>query len=89
MVAISVIQFSAVAVVLGFAFQSILPGNIRMLIYPLSFMLGLITGMFSFYYLLAFNLGMISKAAVGRYWHCVFLEVMLLSLGLMIGIFVM
>ena len=73
----------------GFIFQSVLPGQIRMvLIYPLSLLLGILTIKLPNYFLLAFNVGMISRAAVGGYWMCVVLEAALLAGGLVIGLLV-
>jgi hypothetical protein len=72
---------------LGFIFQSLLPGKIRMvLIYPLSLLLGILTIKLPNYFLLAFNVGMISRAVAGGYWMCVALETALLAAGLAIGI---
>lgn len=81
-----IILIYVVVFALGFVFQALLPGNIRMLlIYPLSFVLGILTIKLADYNPLAFNLGMISRAAVGSYWMCVLLEAALLVAGLVVG----
>jgi len=68
----------------GFGFQAVLPGSLRMvLIYPLAFVLGLLTyGMNNFLFL-AFSLGMTTRALVGGYWTCVALELTCLIAGLL------
>jgi len=72
----------------GLIFQSILPRNIRLAVYPMSFVLGFIGARTQLYYLLAFNVGMISWAAVGNYWHCVAIEAAALLLGIVVASFV-
>ncbi|MCX6820392.1 MAG: hypothetical protein NT016_00330 [Candidatus Aenigmarchaeota archaeon] len=72
----------------GLIFQSVLPRNIRLAVYPMSFILGFLGVRTQMYYLLAFNLGMISWAAVGRYWHCVAIEAVALLLGIALVSFV-
>lgn len=72
----------------GLIFQSVLPRNMRLAVYPLSFVLGFAGTSAQAYYLLAFNAGMISWAAVGRYWHCVAIEAAALLLGVAVASFV-
>ena len=72
----------------GLVFQSVLPSNVRILIYPLSAVLGFLSVRLPLYALLAFNIGMIGRAAVGKYWHCVALEAAAMLLGIVIGSFV-
>jgi hypothetical protein len=72
----------------GFIFQSVLPSNVRILIYPLSAILGFLSVRLPLYALLAFNVGMIGRAAVGKYWHCVVLEVAALLLGIAVASFI-
>lgn len=66
----------------GLILQSLLPRNIRILVYPLSFVLGFIGANSQLYYLLAFNAGMISWPVIGKYWHCVAIETAALLLGI-------
>jgi len=73
----------------GFAFQAVLPGNLRMvLIYPLAFVLGFLTNTLSNFLLLTFALGMTSRAAVGGYWMCVALELTCLVIGFSVSFFI-
>jgi hypothetical protein len=72
----------------GLIFQSVLPRNIRLAVYPMSFVLGFVGARTQLYYFLAFNAGMISWAAVGRYWHCVAIETAALLLGIAVASFV-
>ena len=72
----------------GLIFQSVLPRNIRLAVYPMSFVLGLLGSRIPMYYLLAFNVGMISWAAVGKYWHCVAIEAAALLLGIVVASFI-
>jgi hypothetical protein len=69
----------------GFIFQSVLPSNVRILIYPLSAILGFLSVRLPLYALLAFNVGMIGRAVVGRYWHCVALEAAAMLLGITVA----
>jgi len=69
----------------GFIFQSVLPSNIRILVYPLSAVLGFLSVRLPLYALLAFNVGMIGRAVVGRYWHCVAIEAAAMLLGIAVG----
>jgi hypothetical protein len=73
---------SIAALIAGLLFQSLLPGRIRMfLIYPLSFALGLASGLLSSFLPFFFGLGMSLRAAIGQYWMCFVLEVSLLIIG--------
>jgi hypothetical protein len=72
----------------GFIFQSVLPRNIRLVVYPMSFALGFLGLRIPMYYLLAFNVGMIGRAVVGRYWHCVAIEAAAMMLGIAVASFV-
>lgn len=72
----------------GLLFQSVLPRNIRLVVYPMSFVLGFVGARAQLYYLLAFNAGMISWAAVGKYWHCIAIEAAALLLGIAAASFV-
>jgi len=66
----------------GFGFQAVLPGSIRMvLIYPLAFVLGLLTHTLNNFLFLTFALGMTTRAVVGGYWMCVALELICLVAG--------
>ncbi len=71
---------------LGLFFQNFLHSGIRIVIYPLSFILGLVIGYNLNYYVLSFNLGMISRAVIGGYWHCVVVESLCLLSGIVIGV---
>jgi len=73
---------------LGLIFQAILRGEIRIIIYPLSFILGLITGIHFNYYTLSFNVGMISRAAISGYWICALVETAALVAGFLVGFYV-
>jgi len=75
-------------VLAGFIFQSVLPSNIRILVYPLSAVLGFLSVRLPLYALLAFNAGMIGRAVVGKYWHCVLIEAVALLLGIAVASFV-
>ena len=77
-----------ICVLAGFIFQSVLPSNIRILVYPLSAVLGFLSVRLPLYVLLAFNVGMIGRAVIGRYWHCVALEAAAMFLGIAVGSFV-
>lgn len=72
----------------GVIFQSVLPSNVRILVYPLSAVLGFLSVRLPLYALLAFNVGMIGRAVVGRYWHCVALEAAAMMLGVAVASFV-
>ncbi|MFH1623036.1 MAG: hypothetical protein ABIA12_00750 [Candidatus Aenigmatarchaeota archaeon] len=72
----------------GLILQSVLPGNVRLAVYPLSSVLGFLGARIPAYYLIAFNIGMIGRAAIGRYWHCVLIEAAALLLGVAIASFV-
>ena len=72
----------------GLLFQSVLPSSVRIMVYPLSFVLGLLAVRLPLHALLAFNVGMIGRAVVGRYWHCVALEAAALIFGIAVGYFV-
>jgi len=73
----------------GFAFQAVLPGNLRMiLIYPLAFVLGFLTHTLNNFLLLTFALGMTSRAAIGGYWTCVILELICLAAGFSVSLFI-
>lgn len=69
----------------GLIFQSVIPRNIRLAVYPMSFVLGFFGARTQVYYLFAFNVGMISWAAVGKYWQCVVIEVAALFLGIAVA----
>jgi len=69
----------------GLVFQSVLPRNIRLAIYPMSFVLGFLGVRMQMYHLFAFNIGMISWAAIGKYWHCVAIEATALLLGVAVA----
>jgi len=89
MTPLSILLYVALALA-GFIFQSLLRGGVRAVIYPLSFALGTMAGYyFGQYalYALSFNAGMISRAAVGGYWHCVLLEAVCLALGALGGFY--
>jgi len=73
----------------GFMLQTFLHGGIRIVIYPLSVLLGIFSGWTNSYYLIAFNLGMISRAALGQYWSCVAVEALCMISGFLIGFFVL
>lgn len=79
------IWFYVLFAVAGFVLQSVLPSNIRIIIYPVSFLVGVMTGYSSNYYALSLNIGMISRAAIGGYWYCVAVETILLVSGFVIG----
>ena len=72
----------------GLIFQSILPRNARLVVYPMSFVLGFLGMKAQMYHLLAFNVGMIGRAVVGKYWHCVALEAAAMLLGIAAASFV-
>jgi len=72
----------------GLLFQSVLPSNVRILVYPLSAVLGFLSVRLPLYAPIAFNVGMIGRAAVGKYWHCVALETAALLLGIAVASFV-
>jgi len=73
----------------GLLFQSVLPSNVRILVYPLSAVLGFLSVRLPLYALLAFNVGMIGRAVVGRYWHCVAIEAAAMLLGIAVGFLVL
>jgi hypothetical protein len=78
--------FYLLALATGLLFQTMLPGYIRMiLIYPLSFILGLTTMLFTNYLALAFGIGMISSALLRGYWVCGVLEIILLVVGVFVS----
>jgi hypothetical protein len=71
---------------LGFLFQLLLPGPIRMfLIYPLALALSFVSFQFSNFLALAFALGMTSRAVIGGYWICVILEAFMIIVGIAIS----
>ncbi len=77
-------------VLVGFIFQSLLHGGVRLLVYPLSFVLGVVVGSnFGSYavHALSFNVGMVSRAAMGGYWHCVLIEGACLVFGIAVGFY--
>lgn len=68
----------------GLIFQEILPGQIRMfLIYPMVAILAFASFKFSNFYLLTFAFGMTSRALIGGYLMCVFLETVMIILGIL------
>jgi hypothetical protein len=71
----------------GFFAQSILPSSKRFIVYPASFILGLVTGWQSNYFTLSLGAGMIGRAVAGGYWHCVVLEAVCLVTGILIGVY--
>jgi uncharacterized membrane protein YdfJ with MMPL/SSD domain len=86
---LTILLYASLALV-GFIFQSLLHGSVRLLVYPLSFVLGVVVGSnFSSYavHALSFNVGMVSRAAVGGYWHCVLIEAACLVLGIVAGFY--
>jgi len=86
---LSYIWLYIVFAISGFFFQSLLRGGFRLIIYPVSFILGLISAYQSNYYTLCLNIGMIVRATVGGYWYCVVLEGACLAIGLLIGLYLM
>lgn len=76
------IFFTAAA---GFLFQSLLPSPYRIIIYPISLVIGILLAIDLNYYLISFNMGMIGRAAAGRYWHCVVMEAGALLFGFLAG----
>ena len=85
---LAVVWLYGLCALTGFIFQSVLPSNVRIIVYPLSFVLGILAVRLPLYALLAFNVGMISWAAVGKYWHCVAIEAAALLLGIAVASFV-
>lgn len=82
----NIILFYVASAAGGFIFQTILPGYIRMIvIYPLAFVLGLTTMVFSNFLILAFAIGMILRAVAGGYWFCVTLETIMLIAGIAVS----
>ncbi len=73
----------------GLFFQLLLHGGLRMIIYPLSLVLGAVAGYASpfRYHAISFNLGMIITAAIGGYWRCVIVESACLIAGFLVGIY--
>jgi hypothetical protein len=71
--------------VIGFVFQSVLPSPYRFVIYPISLLLGIFTALEFNYYTIAFNLGMMGRAASGGYWHCVAMEAVAAVFGFIVG----
>jgi hypothetical protein len=85
---LAVVWLYGLCVLAGFIFQSVLPSNVRILVYPLSAVLGFLSVRLPLYALLAFNIGMVGRAVVGRYWHCVAIEAAALLLGIAVAFFV-
>lgn len=81
----------AILALAGFFLQNALHSGLRFVIYPLSFVLGILAGYyFSYpfgYCALSFNIGMIGRAVVGGYWLCVAVECMCLFVGVFVGIY--
>lgn len=74
---------------LGFIFQAVLPRPIRMFsIYPLAFVLGLLTHTYNNFLFFTFAFGMTTRAIVGGYWMCIALELSCLITGFLIGYFI-
>jgi hypothetical protein len=82
---LAVVWLYGLCALAGFIFQSVLPRNVRILIYPLSAVLGFLSARLPLYALLAFNVGMIGRAAVGKYWHCVAIEAAAMIFGIAVG----
>ena len=79
------IVFYIIVFVAGLIFQEILPGYIRMfLIYPMVAILAFASLKFSNFYLLTFAFGMTSRALIGGYLMCVFLETVMIILGILV-----
>jgi hypothetical protein len=82
---LTIAWFYGICLLAGFVFQSVLPSSVRIMVYPLSAVLGFLSVRLPLYALLAFNVGMIGRAAVGKYWHCVALEAAALIFGIAVG----
>jgi hypothetical protein len=85
-----------VAGIAGLVFQSLLHGGRRIIVYPLSFFLGVAGGMafgtafdVAAYYALSFGSGMAGRAALGGYWNCVAMEAGCLLGGLIVGVYLL
>lgn len=73
----------------GFFAQSIIPSGKRFIVYPASFIIGIVTGLQSNYFALSLAVGMIGRAVAGGYWHCVVLEAVCLVSGILVGVYVL
>ncbi len=72
----------------GMFFQ-ILLNRKSSLIYPLSIIMGLVSGALQNYYILSFNIGMISKEVLGKYWSTVVIQSICMFNGFLIGFYLM
>ena len=77
----SMALFAVLVAAVGFIFQSILQSPYRIVIYPVSLVIGILLAVDFNYYLVSFNIGMIGRAASGGYWHCAVMEAAALAIG--------
>jgi hypothetical protein len=81
----------------GLLFQSLLHGNLRLMIYPLNALLGVAAGYLAgmdqgldfALSVVAFCLGMAGRAAMGGYWNCVAMELGCMAFGVLVGIYLL
>ena len=73
----------------GLVFQSLLHGPSRMLITAfVGFMGGFVAGVFGNYIPLAFALGCLGRIILGRYVICIFLMIIYIGVGFLVGYYV-